>query len=191
MIDRLCNEIANSGLLSDIEVRDGIVVGRARVRAAEADVWVNVDPELEDEDEVAPDPTVLVRGIRRILDVSPEQWRAIVDEVVDEIEAAVGDEPVNETTPLRAELSLKSVVVFASATLLRFEAPRQFPDSWVHVQLDEALAFEDLAVDARDPDTPTVSFDTLDDLLDHISAEDPAPASPGSPPAGPAAERKK
>jgi len=189
MIDRLRNEIAHSGLLSDIEVRDGIVVGRARVRAAEADVWVNVDPELEDEE--APDPAVLVLGIRRILDVSPGQWRAIVDEVVDEIEAAVGDEPVTEGTPLRAELSLKSVVVFASATLLRFEAPRQFPDSWIHVQLDEALAFEDLAVDARDPDTPTVSFDTLDDLLDHISAEDPAQASAGAPPAGPAAQRKK
>ena len=121
----------------------------------------------------------------------PEQWRVIVDEVVDEIEAAVGDEPVNETTPLRADLALKSVVVFASATLLRFEAPRQFPDSWIHVQLDEALAFEDLAVDARDPDAQTVSFDTLDDLLDHISAEDPAQASPGSPQAGPAAQRKK
>lgn len=189
MIDRLFNEIANSGLLSDIEVGDGIVIGRARVRAAEADVWVNVDPELEEEE--APDPAVLVRGIQRILDVSPEQWRVIVDEVVDEIEAAVGDEPVKETTPLRAELALKSVVVFASATLLRFEAPRQFPDSWIHVQLDEALAFEDLAVDARDPDVQTVSFDTLDDLLDHISAEDPAQASPGSPQAGPAAERKK
>lgn len=189
MIDRLRNEIADSGLLSDIEGGDGIVIGRARVRAAQADVWVNVDPELEDEE--APDPAVLVRGIRRILDVSPEQWRAIVDEVVDEIEAAVGDEPVNESTPLRAELSLKSVVVFASATLLRFEAPRQFPDSWIHVQLDEELAFEDLAVDARDPDVQTVTFGTLDDLLDHIGAEDPAQASPASPPAGSAAERKK
>ena len=96
MIDRLRDEIANSGLLTDIEVGEDIVIGRARVGAAEADVWVNVDPELEEEE--APDVAALLRGIQRILDVSPEQWRVIVDEVVDEIEAAVGDEPVNEAT---------------------------------------------------------------------------------------------
>lgn len=151
MIDKLRDEIADSGLLTEIEVGEGIVIGRARVRAAEADVWVNVDPELEEEE--APDLAALLRGIQRILDVSPAQWRVIVDEVVGEIEVAVGDEPVDETTPLRDDLALKSVVVFASATLLRFEAQRQFPDSWIHVQLDEHLAFEDLAVDARDANT--------------------------------------
>lgn len=48
MIHKFREAIASSGVLTDVEVRDDIVVGRARVLAAQADVWVNVDPELED-----------------------------------------------------------------------------------------------------------------------------------------------
>ena len=79
---------------------------------------------------------------------------------------------MQETTSLRSDLVLKSVVVFAAATLLRFEAPRQFPDSWIHAQLDEQLALDDLAVDAREVDAETVPFNTVDESLDHFSGED-------------------
>jgi hypothetical protein len=161
-------------VLTDVEVCEDIVVGRARVLAAQADVWVNVDPELEDGG--APDATALLRGIDQILGVSPTQWGLIIDQIVGEIEVAVGDELVQETTSLRSELVLKSVVVFAEATLLRFEAPRQFPDSWIHAQLDGQLALDDLAVDARE-DAETVSFNTADELLDHVS-EDNTPREP-------------
>ena len=84
---------------------------------------------------------------------------------------------MQETTSLRSELVLKSVVVFAEATLLRFEAPRQFPDSWIHAQLDGQLALDDLAVDAREVDAETVSFNNVDELLDHVS-EDNTPREP-------------
>ena len=172
VVHQLRDAIASSGVLADVEVREDIVVGRARVSAAQADVWVSVDPELEDGD--APEATALLRGIDRILGVSPRQWGEIIDQVVGEIEAAVGDEPVQEATRLRDDLVLKSVVVFAEATLLRFEAPRQFPDSWIHAQLDDQLALDDLAVDAREGDAETAPFNALDDLLDDISDEDKA-----------------
>lgn len=175
MIHKFREAIANSGVLTDVEVSEDIVVGRARVLAAQADVWVNVDPELGDGD--APDPAALLRGIDQILGVSPTQWGQIIDQIVGEIEAAVGDEPVQETTSLRSDLLLKSVVVFAGATLLQFEAPRQFPDSWIHAQLDEQLALDDLAIDAREVDAEAVPFNTPDDLLDHVS-EDKAQREP-------------
>jgi len=169
VIHKISEAIASSGVLTDVEVREDIVVGRARVLAAQAEVWVNVDPELQDGE--APDVAALLHGIDQILGISPTQWELIIDQIADEIEAAVGDEPVQETTSLRSDLILKSVVVFAGATLLRFEAPRQFPDSWIHAQLDEQLALEDLAVDAREVDAETVSFNTVDDLLDHVSED--------------------
>jgi len=175
VIRKISEAIASSGVFTDVEVREDIVVGRARVSAAQAEVWVNVDPELQDGE--APDVAALLRGIDQILGISPTQWDLIIDQIADEIEAAVGDEPVQETTSLRSDLILKSVVVFAGATLLRFEAPRQFPDSWIHAQLDEQLALEDLAVDAREVDAETVSFNTVDDLLDHVS-EDNTPREP-------------
>jgi hypothetical protein len=162
--------IASSGVLTDVEVSEDIIVGRARVSAAQADVWVNVDPELGDGD--APDVTALLRGIDQILGVSPTHWALIIDQIVSEIEAAVGDEPVQEAIRLRDDLVLKSVVVFSGATLLRFEAPRQFPDNWIHAQPEEQLDLDDVAVDAREVNAETVSFSTLDELLDHISVEE-------------------
>jgi len=169
MIHKFREAIASSGVLTDVEVRDEIVVGRARVLAAQADVWVNVDPELEDGG--VPDAAVLLPRIVQILSVSPTQWGVIIDQIVGEIEEAVGDEPVKEAISLRSDLVLKSVVVLAGATLLRFEAPRQFPDSWIHAQLDEQLALDDLEVAARDVDAETMSFNTVDDLPDHVSKD--------------------
>ena len=101
----------------------------------------------------------------------PTQWGLIIDQIVGEIEAAVGDERVKESTRLRSDLVLKSVVVLAEAKLLRFEAPRQFPDSWIHAQLDEQFGLDDLAIAARDVGAETMSFDTVEDLLDHVSKD--------------------
>ena len=166
MIENLRDDIVSRGLLDDPQVSDGIIFGRAHVDAAGAHVWFNVDPELEED--AAPDATALLRGIERMLTISTEQWQSVIAEIVGEIEDAVGDEPVDETTDLRDDLALNSVVIFAEATLLRFEAPRQFPDSWIQVQLDDDLALEDLAVEPKDEDD-AVEFDSLDDLLDHLS----------------------
>ncbi|MGJ7572578.1 hypothetical protein ACSFBX_18765 [Variovorax sp. RB2P76] len=104
MIHEYRDAIASSGVLTDVEVSEDIIVGRARVSAAQADVWVNVDPELGDRD--APDVTALLRGIDQMLGVSPTHWALIIDQIVSEIEAAVGDEPVQEAIRLRDDLEL-------------------------------------------------------------------------------------
>ena len=80
MIHKFREVIASSGYLTDVEVSEDIVVGRARVLAAQADVWVNVDPELEDGE--ALDATALLRSIDRILGVSPTQGGLIIDQIV-------------------------------------------------------------------------------------------------------------
>jgi hypothetical protein len=165
MIETLRDEIERSGLLSEIQIIEDIVAGRARMAATDTEVWVNVDPELEDEDD--PDIPGLLVGVERVLTLPAAQWRAIVGEVVTEIEDAVGDEPVDEAASLADDLALRSVVVFADATLLRLEAPRQFPGCWIHVQLDEELTLEDLTVDEK-TDDEDVEFETLDELLDHL-----------------------
>lgn len=72
---------------------------------------------------------------------------------------------------LRDDLDLTSVVVFLDAVLLSFVAPLQLPDGVVRVQLDADLAFEDIEVQIEDG-VETVTFDTMDDLLDHLSQDD-------------------
>jgi hypothetical protein len=96
----------------------------------------------------------------------------VIDEVAADIEDAVDDDaPVIDQTDLRDDLEATSVVVFADALLLAFDAPRQFPDSRILVQLDEELEVSGIEVRERDG-VETVEFDTLDDLLDHISGPD-------------------
>lgn len=169
MIDNLRDDILSSGLIIDPRVNDGVIFGRAHIAAAGSEVWFNIDPELGDE--ATTDSGVLLQAVQRVVEVTSEQWQAILGEVVTEIEDAVGDEPVEETTPLRDDLALNSVVVFADATLLRFEAPRQFPDSWVQVQLDADLTVEDLVVEEKD-DEDAEEFASLDELLDHLTKSD-------------------
>ena len=50
-------------------------------------------------------------------------------------------------------------------------APRQFPDSRILVQLDEDFEIENVEV-TEDDGAETIEFDSLDDLLDHISGPD-------------------
>jgi len=169
MIDTLRDEILRAGLIVDPQVNNGVIFGRARIAAIDAEVWFNVDPELDEEN--APDVEALLHAIEGVLALNSEQWQVILSEVVTDIEDAVGDEPVEETTPLRDDLALNSVVVFADATLLRFEAPHQFPDSWVQVQLDDDFMLEDLAIEKKDDESPE-QFASLDDLLDHLTKSD-------------------
>ena len=136
-LDRLLARIADSGLLDEPVAENGLVYGRAGIDAAGATVSVNVDPELDEHDEV--DEDELLATLERVLSVNESRWRAIVDEVASDIDDAVDDEPVIEQIDLRDDLEATSVVVFADAVLLAFVAPKQFPDSRILVQLDEEL----------------------------------------------------
>ncbi|WP_431807644.1 cytochrome C5 [Microbacterium paraoxydans] len=168
-LDRLLARIADSGLLDEPVAENGLVYGRAGIDAAGATVSVNVDPELDEHDEV--DEDELLATLERVLSVNESRWRAIVDEVASDIDDAVDDEPVLEQIDLRDDLEATSVVVFADAVLLAFVAPKQFPESRILVQLDEELEVD--GVEVRELDgSETVEFDTLDELLDEISGAD-------------------
>ncbi|GAA1232640.1 hypothetical protein JOF42_000728 [Microbacterium phyllosphaerae] len=147
LLDDFLARIIDSGLLDDPVAENGLVYGRATIDAAGAVVTVNVDPELEDDEETL-DVDALLAAITRILSVSETRWRAVIDEVADDIDEAVDDEPVIEQTDLRDDLEATSVVVFADAVLIAFDAPKQFPDSRILVQLDDDL--EVASIEVRD-----------------------------------------
>ncbi|WP_372968348.1 cytochrome C5 [Microbacterium sp.] len=175
LLDHLLARIVDSGLLDEPVAENGLVYGRATIDAAGTVVTVNVDPELEDDDDTLDDDALLA-AITRILSVSETRWRAVIDEVADDIDEAVDDEPVLEQIDLRDDLEATSVVVFADAVLVAFDAPKQFPNSRILVQLDEDLEIANIEVRDRDGaeggSVETVDFDSLDDLLDGISRAD-------------------
>lgn len=150
-LDTLLARIVTSGLLDEPVAENGLVYGRATIDAAGSTVSVNVDPELEDDafDSDAFDPDALVDAVSRLLSIGETRWRAIVDEVAAEIDDAVDDEPVIEQTDLRDDLEATSVVVFADAALLAFDAPKQFPHSRILVQLDEDHEIDGVEVRER------------------------------------------
>ncbi|QSR28751.1 cytochrome C5 [Nocardioides aromaticivorans] len=158
---------ALSPVLRDPAAEDSFVYGLAHLPAAGTDVMVNVDPEVEDRDDVAVDE--LVERVAAFLAITPEQWSQVLTDVVAEVEDAVGDQPVAQPTALRDDLALTSTVVFVDAVLLSFVAPLQFPDGVIRVQLDAAFAFEDMDVEIEGVEP--VAFDGLDDLLDHLGQE--------------------
>ena len=170
LLDHLLARIVDSGLLDDPVAENGLVYGRATIDAAGAVVTVNVDPELEDDEETL-DDDALLEAITRILSVSETRWRAVIDEVADDIDEAVDDEPVLEQIDLRDDLEATSVVVFADAVLIAFDAPKQFPDSRILVQLDDDLEVANIEVRDR-AEVETVEVDDIDDLLDGLSGDD-------------------
>jgi len=170
-LETLLARISDSALLEDPTAENGLVYGRANIDAAGTVVNVNVDPELDERDDEDLDLDELLAALSRILGIAESRWRAIVDEVAGDIEDAVDDEPVAEQIDIRDDLEATSVVVFADAVLLAFSAPRQFPDSRILVQLDEDLEIDGVEMRDKD-DIETVEFDTLDELLDHISGPD-------------------
>ncbi|MFJ4998700.1 cytochrome C5 [Microbacterium sp. NPDC088619] len=172
LLDHLLARIVDSGLLDDPVAENGLVYGRATIDAAGAVVTVNVDPELEDDEETLDDDTLLA-AIARILSVSETRWRAVIDEVADDIDEAVDDEPVLEQIDLRDDLEATSVVVFADAVLIAFDAPKQFPDSRILVQLDDELEVANIEVrDREGAEAEVIEFDDLDGLLERLSGDD-------------------
>lgn len=170
LLDHLLARIVDSGLLDDPVAENGLIYGRATIDAAGAVVTVNVDPELEDDEETL-DDDALLEAITRILSVSETRWRAVIDEVADDIDEAVDDEPVLEQIDLRDDLEATSVVVFADAVLIAFDAPKQFPDSRILVQLDDDLEVANIEVRDR-AEVETVDVDDIDDVLDRLSGDD-------------------
>lgn len=153
LLDNLLARIVDSGLLDEPVAENGLIYGRASIDAAGTVVTVNVDPELDDDDD-ALDGEELVAALARILSVNETRWRAVIDEVADDIDEAVDDEPVIEQVDLRDDLEATSVVVFADAVLLAFDAPKQFPDSRILVQLDDELEIANIEVRDRDGSAP-------------------------------------
>lgn len=174
----LKDELARRALIAAPEIEDAFVYGPARFDAIGGDVMVNVDPEIEERGSV--DVRTLADRVERVLGLAAPAWRAVVERTAAEIEEAVGAEPVAEQTELRDDLELKSIVVFVDAVLLSFDAPRQFPDSVIRVLLDDDLAVDDVEIDARDEgDVDTLTFGSLDELLDHLSQAGATDEKPG------------
>lgn len=173
----LSDELQRRGLLAAPAIEDSFVYGSARFEPIGGDVMVNVDPEVEDRGTL--DVSALTDRVERFLALTPPAWQTVIERTASEIEDAVGAEPVAEETDLRDDLALKSVVVFVDVVLLSFDAPRQFPDSVIRVLLDEDLAFDDVEIDERDDDDiETMTFGSLDELLDHLSAAGSVDAGP-------------
>lgn len=171
-LDSLKDELARRGLIPSPEIEDSFVYGPARFDAIHGEVMVNVDPEIEERGSLEAGP--LADRVEHFLSLSSTAWHGVIEEAVSEIEEAVGPESVAEETDLRDDLALKSVVVFVDAVLLSFDAPRQFPDSVIRVLLDEDLTYDDVEIDERDDDgVETLTFGSLDELLDHLSTDRP------------------
>ncbi len=167
-IERFREMVAESGVLADPQVGEGFVYGKARLPAADADINLNIDPEIDDADN---EDAALVAATRLFLSIDPTTWRGIVEAIAAEVEEAVGGVSVLETTDLRDDLRICSAVIFADSVLLSFAAPRQFPGCWIRAQLGEGMEVEDIAVDASD-DVETVEFNSLDGLLDQLSSDE-------------------
>ena len=167
-IEKLRELVAASGLVVDPQIGDGFVFGKARLPAADADINIDLDPEI---DEGPADADAVFAAAERFLSIAAGTWGAIIESIAGEVEEAVSGVEVIEATDLRDDLSIRSVVVFADSILLSFAAEKQFPDSWVRAQLGEDLEVEDIAVDDRD-DIETVEFDTIDGLLDHLGSDE-------------------
>lgn len=146
-IEKLRERVAASGLVADLQIGDDFVFGRAHLSAAGADVDINLDPEIEDG---GADAAALIAAAGRFLSIEPVIWRVIIEAIAAEVEEAVGGVGVIEATDLRDDLHIRSVVVFADTILLSFAAERQFPDSWIRVQLDDGFEVEDITVDEKE-----------------------------------------
>jgi hypothetical protein len=167
----LAEELTRRGLVASPEVEDTFVYGLARFDAIDAEVMLNVDPEPE-EQEVEPEPAALADLAQRVLSIPVAEWKVLLDRVVSEIEESDELDEVVETAELREDLVLRSVIVFIDAVLLSFDAPKQFPDSSVLVQLDADLAFEAVEVEADDDDEEggeTIEFSTVEELVRRLS----------------------
>ena len=162
-IQRLVESLAP--MLRDPQAESDFAYGMADHPAAGTDVMVNVEPELDERDDVEID--ALVARVAAFLGLTAVQWDAILSRTVAEIAGAMGNEGGAATGGLRDDLSLTSSVVFIDSVLLTFVAPLQLPDAVVQVLLDKDQRFEDIEVEIEGVES--VTFDGLDDLLDQFS----------------------
>lgn len=111
-----------------------------------------------DEDDNVPTDEQELRGIAdKALDgLSAEQLEAIEADVVTELtDSAFQDEEreieEEDYRKLAGDMNLTGVNVFTDGTVtLDYEAPRQYPDMMIYVQLDEDYGIEELMVEADD-----------------------------------------
>ncbi len=177
-LEPLRTALESSGALSNVHAADGIVFGLADLPAVDAQLIVNVDPELEERTAAQIDSAVLIGHIKGLLAQTPEDWQAIVEATIDELieaeefeEESAQDEDL--MAALRDDMELTSVAVLHEAVLLEFAAEETLPDHWVRVQLDEDLDVFAAMLDEKDEDEDdTLVFDSLDDLLAHLEGEE-------------------
>ena len=165
--------------LTDIEYEDGELVA-ATVLPGDRQVAVlfAVDDEPVEPAEMR---AIAERALSR---PTADDLARIDGEVVRELTDSAYEGTGHEVTAgdydlLARELELQGVIVSPDATIvLVYEAPTQYPDMVIYCQLDEQLAIDDLSVaegdesDADDDDeVETVEFESVDDLLDSLSAE--------------------
>lgn len=150
VLNDLLRRVTDSGLLDEPTIDDDTVVGLAHLDAAGVEVEVDLDPEIEDVDD--PDIDAIMTSLSDILAISEDRWRAIVDEVVSDIEDALGDEEIGSDVDLRTDLEAVGVGVFADAVIVVFAGATSFPDALVHVQLTPELEVEDIEIVGDDDD---------------------------------------
>ncbi|CAH0250102.1 cytochrome C5 [Microbacterium sp. Bi128] len=148
VLNDLLRRVTDSGLLDEPTIDDDTVVGLAHLDAAGVEVEVDLDPEIEDVDD--PDIDAIMTSLSDILAISEDRWRAIVDEVVSDIEDALGDEEIGSDVDLRTDLEAVGVGVFADAVIVVFAGATSFPDALVHVQLTPELEVEDIEIVSDD-----------------------------------------
>jgi hypothetical protein len=144
VLNDLLRRVTESGLLDEPSIDDDTVVGLAHLDAAGVEVEVDLDPEIDDVDD--PDIDAIMASLSEILGVSEDRWRAIVDEVVSDIEDALDDDEVDAEIDLRTDLEAVGVGVFADAVIVVFAGATSFPDALVHVQLTPELEVEDIEI---------------------------------------------
>ncbi|MBT9606838.1 cytochrome C5 [Microbacterium sp.] len=150
VLNDLLRRVTDSGLLDEPTIDDDTVVGLAHLDAAGVEVEVDLDPEIEDVDD--PHIDAIMTSLSDILAISEDRWRAIVDEVVSDIEDALGDEEIGSDVDLRTDLEAVGVGVFADAVIVVFAGATSFPDALVHVQLTPELEVEDIEIVSDDDD---------------------------------------
>lgn len=144
VLNDLLRRVTESGLLDDAQIDEDSVIGAAHLEAAGVEVEVDLDPEIDDED--APDLDAIMSGLKDILTVSEDRWRAIVEEVASDIEDALDDGELDADVDLRTDLEAIGVGVFADAIIVVFAGETSFPDALVHVQLTPDLEVEDIEI---------------------------------------------
>jgi hypothetical protein len=181
-ITALHSALAATDLLQELEIEEGFVHGETTFAPAGAEVMVNVDPDPEGEGREV-DAAVMTERTRTLLAMSAEDYARIVDEVTEELGAALEEEGIEKVADLRGDLTPVSLIVMPEGAGLVLLAPEQLPDSALAVFLDDALEIQEIQLQGAEgggcgdncacgsADAEVETFTSVDELLDTISAE--------------------